>query len=1441
MKIKRSFLSLLLCASMVLSICPQMVMAANAPDTGLCEHVQEMINALPVLTDMERMNDDDLQAAIEQYSAAYEAYELLSDEQKGQITGAEVLDEFVMLMNASVPLTGNISYLDYDNGNWSTCEVAEYTEINTDNMPTTWTEGWYVVNGNVTISDVVTVSGAVSLILTDSSILTCSQGIVVSGDNSLTIYGQNGGTGTLNATGRAGYPGIGEGVDEVGTIVINGGVINATGSPYKYSGGLGSGIGGTSNIYSALTTGGTVIINGGTVTATGSSKWDGLYRTVQGIYAESFTTGTNGNAVIKTNGISDVSHRESWSGIIYEGNAIGVYGNQMLSTDLTVEKGYTLEISSGAKLTVPTGITLTNNGTLLVVGTLVSAGTLENNDTLTVESTGSVNGTGKLINTKNVEISGSVSCSSINNSSLIEINENGKLICNGGMNTGIIYNKGALINNGTISGEGGVIFSTSDVNGADSQIIKDSYYLNKQGEIAYISGDCALVPATATASTWQKVDGKTTWYIAIGNVTIDNGVTLSDDINLLLMDGATLTVKGRNENGGINANGHILNIYAQSNGSQMGTLVASGGHYNWMAIGGSDSNVNIYGGLIEAGFIEDSYSGIGAGIYRKSKEITILRGLIRTKSIGNGNTVGTGTGGLYAPEGSNAIVYTNQTDAGNASSTFHGILFLQNAGTVYGNQELAMDLTIEEGEVLTVPADTTWIIPKEVTLTVKGELIVEGILENNGTVQNSGTITNNGEVRINAGSTYTGTDPANRGLSYQICWDIDGNGAADDTTYVLSGETPTHTDGSKEPTVDTVYTFIGWSPTLTAASEPAAYTAQFSDSTRTYTVTLPTSPVGYTVSSDNGTTLNYNSVFTFKVNLAEGYSATDSFAVKANGTTLTQSTDGTYSVTIQSDTAITVDGVADITVPDGDIKIKENSVKKFINAVSFGLFFKENVDVTINASDAGSGVKSIEYFRSGVILSEDEVAAITGWTTYTEPIAEMARDTEKFIYYVKVTDNADNVTCFASDGATFDLTDPVISGVTNGETYYTTQKVTVTETNLESVTVNGKQLSLDKNGALTLAGNTDTSYTIVVADKVGNETTVTVTMKTTGSLVEALGDITQDNATSADCETVQEYLNDLKERLTDENLTGEEKTILEKLANDAQDILDRLDEAEQAGSTESIKQVQDITTDNVTLEDKSTLEQAKEDIQQALDEFGGNYTDEEKVMFEETLKRIEEALEVIERVENAEAAIEALPDTVSPDDTEAEKQIGAAKEQYDALSEYEKSLIPIETEKKLESLLVDLGAYRIIEGHGSTWIPNSDGGLTFTTNGAFSKFAGIEVDGKIVDAANYTAASGSTVITLKAEYLNTLTAGEHTITVLYTNGEATGTFTIAEETSVPAGSDQTGNEDNSDTGKTDIPQTGDNSSITLWIATLLISGAVLTGTALYRRKRKYNR
>ena len=590
--------------------------------------------------------------------------------------------------------------------------------------------------------------------------------------------------------------------------------------------------------------------------------------------------------------------------------------------------------------------------------------------------------------------------------------------------------------------------------------------------------------------------------------------------------------------------------------------------------------------------------------------------------------------------------------------------------------------------------------------------------------------------------------------------------------------------------------------------------------------------------------------FVYKAGDGEWQAYTDAVTVSEDTNGTVYSFRAISASGVESET-VSVTVKIDKTAPDGDITIEENSVKKFIHDVTFGLFFKENVEVAITGTDSGSGVQTIEYHRSAKVLTEEQVAALTDWTAYAGAISETAQDAEQFVYYVRITDNAGNTICFASNGATFDLTKPVITGIADGADYYTTQSVQATDTNLASVTLNGKEVGT----AFTLAGNTETEYVIVAADKVGNETTVTVTMHKTEALRENLGDITKDNATSADRETVQDYLGDLKERLEDEKLTDEEKTILEGLADEAQDILDRIDEAERAGSTEAVDQTQDITSDNVTPEDKEALEQAKEDIEQALDQFGGNYTDEEIAELEEELSRIEEALDVIERIEDTEAAIEALPDTVNPDDTKAEEQINAAKDLYDALSDYEKSLISADAKDKLEGLLAALRDYRITDGSGSAFTKGNTAGLTFTANGAYSKFTGIEVDGKAVDADCYTAENGSTIITLKAEYLETLAAGKHTLTVLYTDGKATGTFTVTEKPDEVVDDNgntpQTGN-DGDETGKDDAassetgddsksPETGDDSNIALWIAVMLAAGAALTGTAVYSRKRKYSR
>ena len=146
-----------------------------------------------------------------------------------------------------------------------------------------------------------------------------------------------------------------------------------------------------------------------------------------------------------------------------------------------------------------------------------------------------------------------------------------------------------------------------------------------------------------------------------------------------------------------------------------------------------------------------------------------------------------------------------------------------------------------------------------------------------------------------------------------------------------------------------------------------------------------------------------------------------------------------------------------------------------------------------------------------------------------------------------------------------------------------------------------------------------------------------------------------------------------------------------------------------------------------------------------------------------------------------------------------------------------------------------VGDYSIIEGTNGSWTNNSNGTLTFRANGDFSKFTGVKVDGTLIDAKNYTAVSGSTVITLKADYLKTLSVGTHKLTVVYTDGECSTSFEVkkAEGDKIDPAT-PTGDKD------TTSPPTGDNSHMFLWVALLLISGGAVIGTTVISRKKKYN-
>ena len=142
-------------------------------------------------------------------------------------------------------------------------------------------------------------------------------------------------------------------------------------------------------------------------------------------------------------------------------------------------------------------------------------------------------------------------------------------------------------------------------------------------------------------------------------------------------------------------------------------------------------------------------------------------------------------------------------------------------------------------------------------------------------------------------------------------------------------------------------------------------------------------------------------------------------------------------------------------------------------------------------------------------------------------------------------------------------------------------------------------------------------------------------------------------------------------------------------------------------------------------------------------------------------------------------------------------------------------------------------SYRITQGANSTWTQNTDQTLTVRANGELSKFTGVKVDGELIDEEHYTAVSGSTVITLQTDYLETLSVGTHKLTVVYTDGECSTNFEVKK-----AEGDKTDPAKPASDKDTTSPQTGDNSNMFLWGALLFVSGGVLTVFSVASKKKR---
>lgn len=501
-------------------------------------------------------------------------------------------------------------------------------------------------------------------------------------------------------------------------------------------------------------------------------------------------------------------------------------------------------------------------------------------------------------------------------------------------------------------------------------------------------------------------------------------------------------------------------------------------------------------------------------------------------------------------------------------------------------------------------------------------------------------------------------------------------------------------------------------------------------------------------------------------------------------------------------TAVTENYKIDKTAPTGEVKLNERTAfQKVLNMITFGLFFREEVNVQLTAADEASGVKSVQYYKSDTILMDAEVWAITEWTDNSD-FDIKAKDKDKFIIYVRMEDNAGNVAYIGSDGAIFDTTAPKVIGMKNGKTYYVTKKVAIDDENLESVTLNGK--AVEEGFALT--GDTEATYIIRAVDKAGNVTEYTVYMKPISSITDAISGLTVDHVKSSDSSTisaVERQILGLIDAFDSSESTSDEWNKLTEAAAKCKKLNKRI--AEVADEiTRLTDAVNGYEIDKVTSADQDAAKQGIADIDTLLD--CDNLTEAERAALE-ALKGT--ALTLLERIAEAKDAAEAeeikaadgiTKDTVKLEDKDVLEKAEKALE--DALRDFSGNYTEEEQgnlEAKLETVKAALAAIGNAEKAADeiAKLPNVD-------------------DVKLSDKDE---------VDRVKEIISGMTENEKSMlgkdTLDRVNALAEKIQKLAEEA-----------------GKSDTPKTGDTSNPALWSALLIISGGIAVGTVIVSRKKK---
>lgn len=487
-------------------------------------------------------------------------------------------------------------------------------------------------------------------------------------------------------------------------------------------------------------------------------------------------------------------------------------------------------------------------------------------------------------------------------------------------------------------------------------------------------------------------------------------------------------------------------------------------------------------------------------------------------------------------------------------------------------------------------------------------------------------------------------------------------------------------------------------------------------------VTLPENQKGYTLTASK-TQLDWHEdvELSFQLDSVGAYKAAD-FGIWAEvgseKTKLTFGNDGAVKLTApEKNITITVTGVkTDNVAPQASIRGRLRKDSGYY--VKWEGFQKNpaddyvNGDFVISATDRLSGVADFWYYLSDKPLTLEELKGMNGafWARPANQGKVSITEDGEYYLYVKALDKANNAGYACTGKLVKESNPPTFSGVENGKTYYVSQQMEIHDDGMPDWYMAKGSIGEVPNG--------------------GNENPIKLRLPNNGS----------------------SYTFTVGDRCGNEAKI----TVYMKPLSDLTQPLDS------------------ILEDTIRKSDRATLD----DVEATLKGLDVTYaTEPEKKEINDALARIAQLRQVLDQVAAVEAQIDALPDSVEPyQQTVEDTQIKPARQAYSDLTDHQKTLVDSTKLDKLGKLEAQLDAWTITEGDGQIWYKGSGKSLSFTVNGQSRKFDGIRQGSTYIGSgvSSLLTASGEMdkpfTLTLKPEFLQCQTPGEHSFTVVYYSG-----------------------------------------------------------------------